>query len=184
MVTHKYHKSSYDNCVYIKKLDNGSFFYLLLYVDDMLIAATNKHEICNLKALLSGEFEMKDLGPLKKILGMEIQTDKKNRKLYLCQEKYLKDVLQRFGMENSKSERIPLGAHFKFSANQSPQTEEETAYMSHVPYSSAIGSIVYAMICTRPDIAQVVSVVTRPYSTIAALNSSGFVLSFVILEFN
>ena len=86
----------------------------------MLIAATNKHEICSLKALLSGEFEMKDLGPSKKILGMEIQRDRKNRKLYLSQEKYLKKVLQWFGMENSKLERIPLGAHFKLSTNQSP----------------------------------------------------------------
>ena len=64
-------------------------------------------------------------------------------------------------MKNSKSERIPLGAHFKLSANQSPQKEEEKAYMSCVPYSSAVGSIMYAMICTRPDIAQAVSIVSR-----------------------
>ena len=65
----------------MKKLDDGSFIYLLLYVDDMLIAATNKHEICSLKTLLSGEFEMKDLGPSKKILVMEIHRDRKNKKL-------------------------------------------------------------------------------------------------------
>ena len=63
MVTHNYHRSSYNSRVYMKKLDDGSFNYLLLYSDDMLIAATNKHEICSLKALLSGEFEMKDLEP-------------------------------------------------------------------------------------------------------------------------
>ena len=161
MVTHNYHRSSYDSCVYMKKFDDGSFIFLLLYVDDMLIAATNKHEICSLKALLSGEFEMKDLRPSKKILGMEIHKDRKNKKLYLSREKYLKKVLQRFGLENSKSERIPLGPHFKLSADQFPQIEEEKAYMSRVPYSSAVGSIVYAMICTRPDIAQAVSVVSK-----------------------
>ena len=134
---------------------------MLLYVDDKLFVVTNKLEICSLKALLSGEFEMKDLGPSKKILGIEIQRNRKNKKLYLCQEKYLKKVLQRFGIEKSKSERIPLEVHFNFSTNQSPQTKEEKAYMSHVPYSNADGSIMYARICTRPDIAQVVSIVSR-----------------------
>ena len=92
---------------------------------------------------------------------MEIQRDRKNKRLYLSQEKYLKKVIQRFGMENSKSERISLGEHFKLFADHFPQTKEEQAYISHVPYSSAIGNIMYAMICTRPDITQSVSVVSR-----------------------
>lgn len=54
------------------KIINGSTIYLLLYVDDMLIAAKDKSEIAKLKARLSSEFEMKDLGAAKKILGMEI----------------------------------------------------------------------------------------------------------------
>ena len=52
------------------KIVNGSAIYLLLYVDDMLIAAKNKSDIAKLKAQLSKEFEMKDLGAAKKILGM------------------------------------------------------------------------------------------------------------------
>ena len=50
----------------------GSTIYFLLYVDDMLIAAKDKKEIAKLKAQLNNEFEMKDLGAAKKILGMEI----------------------------------------------------------------------------------------------------------------
>ena len=83
LYTCNYHKSRYDSCVYKKKFDDSSFIYLLLHVDDMLIVATNKHEICSLKALLSREFEMNDLEPSKKILGMEIHKDRKNKKLYL-----------------------------------------------------------------------------------------------------
>ena len=64
-------------------------------------------------------------------------------------------------MENSKSERISLGTHFKLSVNQSSQTEEEKAYISHIPYSGAVGSIMYVMICIRPDIVQAVSVVSK-----------------------
>jgi len=65
------------------KIVNGSAIYLLLYIDDMLIATKDKLEIAKLKAQLSKEFEMKDLGAAKKILGMEITRDRKSGKLYL-----------------------------------------------------------------------------------------------------
>jgi len=47
---------------------------------------------------------------------------------------------------------IPLAAHFKLAVVLSPQSTEEEDQMSHVPYASAVGSIMYAMVCTRPDI--------------------------------
>ena len=75
MIGHGYSRSDYDSCVYHRKLSDGFFVYLLLYVDDMLIAPKNLVEVNKLKTLLSGEFEMKDLGAAKKILGMEIHRD-------------------------------------------------------------------------------------------------------------
>jgi hypothetical protein len=75
------------------QLANDSFVYLLLYVDDMLIAAKSMLEIKRLKSLLGDEFEMKDLGVVKKILGMEIHRDRKVGKLYLSQKKYIEKVL-------------------------------------------------------------------------------------------
>jgi hypothetical protein len=74
MLSHGFKKSKYDSCVYIKVVD-GSPIYLLLYVDDMLIAAKSRKEITTLKKLLSSEFDMKDLGAAKKILGMEMTRD-------------------------------------------------------------------------------------------------------------
>ena len=161
MLGHGYSRSMYDSCVYFRKLNDGSFIYLLLYVDDMLIAAKNIAEIHQLKALLSGEFDMKDLGAAKKILGMEIRRDRGAGKLYLTQESYIKKVLERFGMKDAKPVSTPLASHFRLSAAQSPTSEEEEKYMARVPYSSAVGSIMYAMVCTRPDISQAVSVVSR-----------------------
>jgi hypothetical protein len=61
MIANGFKRSLYDSCVYIKFVD-GSPIYLMLYVDDMLIAAKSKIDIANLKAQLSSEFEMKDLG--------------------------------------------------------------------------------------------------------------------------
>ncbi|XP_019435951.1 PREDICTED: uncharacterized protein LOC109342419, partial [Lupinus angustifolius] len=161
MLENGYCRSEHDSCVYYKKLANKSFIYLLLYVDDMLIACKNMSEIKSLKAQLSSEFEMKDLGAGRKILGMEIQRDRKEGTLFLSQKKYIEKVLERFGMQNAKPVTTPLASHFKLSMALCPQTESENEEMSSVPYASAVGSLMYAMICTRPDIAQAVSVVSR-----------------------
>ncbi|KAF3668075.1 hypothetical protein FXO37_09705 [Capsicum annuum] len=130
MLGHGYSRSMYDSCVYFRKLNDGSFIYLLLYVDDMLIAAKDLTEIHNLKSQLKSEFEMKDLGAAKKILGMEIRRDREARRLFLTQKKYLEKVLERFGMKEAKPVSNPLAAHFKLSAAQSPQSEKEESYMA------------------------------------------------------
>ena len=128
----------------------------------MLIASKSRVEIEKLKTQLSSEFEMKDLGEAKKILGMEISRDRGKGKVCLTQKQYLMKVLQRFGVsEQSKLVSTPLAPHFKLSASLSPSTDEEREYMSRVPYSNAVGSLMYAMVCTRPDISQAVGVVSR-----------------------
>ena len=83
----KYIKSKYDHYVYLHKVQDGSFIYLLLYVDDMLIASKNLGEIEKLKARLNKEFEMKDLGEAKIILGMEIIKNRKSGRLCLARMK-------------------------------------------------------------------------------------------------
>ncbi|RVW74402.1 Retrovirus-related Pol polyprotein from transposon TNT 1-94 [Vitis vinifera] len=64
-------------------------------------------------------------------------------------------------MNEAKLVSTPLGSHFKLSKEQSPKTEKEMDHMSKVPYALAIGSLMYAMVCTRPDIAHAVGVVSR-----------------------
>ena len=158
-----YERSIKDQCVYVCALQGGGHIYLLLYVDDMLIASKDKEEVKHLKSRLAEEFDMKDLGPAKKILGMEIQRDRNVGTLRLSQEAYVKKVLVRFGMEDAKPVSTPLAPHFKLSASMSPTTEVEKAYMDKVPYASAVGSLMYAMVCTRPDLAQAVGVVSLIY---------------------
>ncbi|PON33692.1 hypothetical protein PanWU01x14_350640, partial [Parasponia andersonii] len=86
--------------------------------------------------------------------------------LKLSQEEYVKKVLSRFNMNGAKPVSTPLASHFKLTKEQSPSTEQERAYMAKVPYSSAIGSLMYAMVCTRPDIAHAVGVVSRYMSNL------------------
>ena len=96
MTTHGFRRCNYDSCVYFIKNRDGSFVYLLLYVDDMLITARDKEEIKKVKSQLSAKFKMKDLGEAKKILGMEIMRDRKADSLYLSQKGYIEKVLRRF----------------------------------------------------------------------------------------
>jgi ATP-binding cassette subfamily B (MDR/TAP) protein 1 len=64
-------------------------------------------------------------------------------------------------MDNVKPVSTPLGNHFKLSKDQSPKIELECRYMDNIPYASAIGSLMYVMVCTRPDIAHAVGAVSR-----------------------
>jgi hypothetical protein len=81
MIQIGYTRCEYDCCVYVRILEDGSYIFLLLYMDDMLIAAKSMCEVNRLKSLLNKEFEMKDLGAAKKILGIEIRRDREARKL-------------------------------------------------------------------------------------------------------
>ncbi|KAE8664908.1 hypothetical protein F3Y22_tig00112738pilonHSYRG00917 [Hibiscus syriacus] len=148
-------------CAYFKRSGDNDFVILLLYVDDMLVAGPNKDHIEELKAQLAREFEIKDLGSGNKILGMQIHRDRSNRKIWLSQKNYLKKILSRFNMQDCKPISTPLPIIFKLSSSMSPSREEERIEMSRVPYASAVGSLMFAMICTRPDIAQAVGVVSR-----------------------
>ncbi|KAH9307354.1 hypothetical protein KI387_035265, partial [Taxus chinensis] len=161
MMEQGYIRCHSDHCVYTKKFEDGSYIILCLYVDDMLVAGKNMQEIKVLKKQLSESFAMKDLGAAKQILGMRISRDRKERKLTLSQEEYIKKVLERFNMQDAKPVGTPLASHFKLSKEQCPKTEQERNQMSKVPYSSAVGSLMYVMVCTRPDIAHAVGAVSR-----------------------
>ena len=156
-----YSRCEFNCCVYMRLCEDGSPIYLMLYADDMLLASKNLHEIARLKALLSREFEMKNLGAAKKILGMEIHRDRGNGRLWLTHMSYLEKIVELFGMGNAKVVSTPLANHFKLSNAQCPKSEEGIAEMKSIPYASAVWSLMYAMVCTRPDIAHAFGLVSR-----------------------
>ena len=120
-----YKKTSSDHCVFFQKFSDDDFIILLLYVDDMLIVGKNKSRIAVLKKELSNSFAMKDLGPSKKILGIQIHRDRHEKKLSLSQKEFIEKLLKRFNMTETKLVSTPLAKHFKFSTTQSPSTNEE-----------------------------------------------------------
>ncbi|MCO5608026.1 hypothetical protein L7F22_062229 [Adiantum nelumboides] len=155
---------------------------LILYVDEMLIAGHSKKDIADLKTKLKSKFDMKDLGDANHILGMRITRDHKRRLLYLSQKEYVHKVLDHFHMQKGKALSTPLPAHSKLSKNDCPKSVEEKAAMAKIPYALAYGSLMYAMVATRPDIAHVVSVFNRFMSNLGKKHWDAIKLIFRYLS--
>ena len=161
MISNVYHMSKYDSCIYREIINSSGAVYLLLYVDDILIAGKHLSDIEKLKNLLKGKFEMKYLGSAKRILGIDIIRNRATGTLFLSQSRYISKVLERFQMMDSKPILTPLGAQFKLSNDMSPTSYADEVQMADIPYSQAVESLMYAMVCTRVDIAYAVSVMSR-----------------------
>ncbi|GKB98291.1 retrotransposon protein, putative, ty1-copia subclass [Tanacetum coccineum] len=121
----------------------------------------SKAEIGSTKSLLKKEFDMKELGEAKKILGLDIVRDRSRKIMRVSQFGYVSKILNNFRIDNGKSVQIPLGGHFKLSLKDCPVKDCDVERMSKVPYANAAGRLMYLMVCTRPDITYTISVVSR-----------------------
>ncbi|KAK8535581.1 hypothetical protein V6N12_057097 [Hibiscus sabdariffa] len=147
-------------CVY-KKFSGSIVSFLVLYVDDILIIGNDIPTLQSIKTWLSSCFSMKDLGEAAYILGVKIYRDRSRRLLGLSQSTYIDKVLKRISMEESKRGFLPMRHGISLSKEMCPSTPQERERMSQIPYASAIGSIMYAMICTRPDLSYALSMTSR-----------------------
>lgn len=161
MIEHNFIRCESDPCIYYKKLLNGEFVILLLYVDDMLVDGTSSRIVGELKTKLASKFAMKDLGAAKKIFGMMITRDREKKEITLSQKEYIDKVVDCFGIADANIVSTPLATHFKLSSDLCPKTQEDKDFMEGIPYKSAVHSIMYAMVSTLPDIAHAVGVVSR-----------------------
>ncbi|KAD7117932.1 hypothetical protein E3N88_05200 [Mikania micrantha] len=147
-------------CVY-RKASGRTISFLILYVDDILIIGNNIPMLNEVKHWLGNCFAMKDLGEAAYILGIKIHRDRSKRLLGMSQSAYIDKMMTRFNMENSKKGTIPMTKGTVLNKSQSPSTDIEIRRMQAIPYASAIGSIMYAMLCTRPDVSYALSMTSR-----------------------
>ena len=106
---------------------------------------------------------MKELGESKRILAINITREKTKRFLTIDQSNYCCKVLKRFNMLDARQVVISLVQHFKLSSANCPNPEDlnYVKYMTNIPYSQVIGSIIYLMIYTRPDLSYSSSLISR-----------------------
>jgi hypothetical protein len=132
--------------------------YLLVYVDDLLVAAKSLKIAVLVKEKLMDVFDIRDLGAAKLFLGMEITRNRKARTLSLSQAGYAASVLERFGMQDAKPRSIPLDLGLKLVPADSEDDMLDTA---KYPYAEVVGSLLYAAGATRPDITHAVNTLSR-----------------------
>ena len=139
----------------------GVSIFTWFYVDGILLATNDIGMLHETKRFLSKKFEMKDLGDASFVLGIQIHRDRSQRILDLSQKSYIEKILKRFGMHDCKPGDNPLAKGEKFSLSQCPKNNFEIQEMQQIPYVSTIGSLMYAQVCTRSDIAYIVGMLGR-----------------------
>src|SRR4051812_36744592 len=147
-------------CVF-KKFSGSSIVFLILYVDDILLIGNDIPMLEAVKDSLKNSFSMKDLGEAAYILGIKIYRDRSRRLIGSSQSTYIDKVLKRFNMPEAKKGFLPMSHGIHLSKTQGPSTLDEQRRMDKIPYASAIGSIMYAMVCTRPDVSYALSATSR-----------------------
>jgi Reverse transcriptase (RNA-dependent DNA polymerase) len=127
---------------------------IALYVDDITIASKNLKTISQDKEALKKQYEMTDLGEISWILGMHVTRDRATGWIALSQEKYITEILERFGKTNVRPISTPMLANEQLKKLTSPEIDVRA-------YQSAIGALMYPMLGTRPDLAFTVAALGR-----------------------
>lgn len=142
-----------DECLFVKG-EGPSALIIAVYVDDLLIACQSVAQITDFKQALHSRFGIKDLGSAHYILGMQIHRHN-DGSILLNQQRYIEDIIDRFSLTGSTqlSTPLPPGCRLLRATDSDQRTDQ--------PYLQALGSLMYAMLGTRPDLAFAVGLLSR-----------------------
>ncbi|RVW33826.1 Retrovirus-related Pol polyprotein from transposon RE1 [Vitis vinifera] len=149
-------KSLSEFTLYFKKVCDETLV-VSLYVDDLLVTGSNMKQIDNFKKEMKDVFEMIDLGRMTFFLGMEVQQ--KQNEIFICQQKYAKEILKKFKMEECNPSATPMNQNEKFCKKDGAAKADERLYRT------IIGCLMY-LTTTKPDIMNVQEVISQ--STVEA----------------
>ena len=144
--------SKYEPCLFTKFIGNVKLI-VSIYVDDFLIFSNCTAETEKLKTVLSSEFKLKDLGPVRRYLGMHVNVNKKCNTITVDQQEYIEQLLSKFGMSDCRTIDTPIESKLNI------QKAEKCAV--NIPYQRLIGSLMYLAVMTRPDLSYCLSYLSQ-----------------------
>ena len=146
-------QSSHDPCIYHRN-ERGNMLIVGVYVDDIILAG-NESSIQRVKAALASAFDIKDLGKLNYFLGIKIERNL-NNSIWIGQPAYIENLLVTLGMQDCKPVKTPVSA-----GNKLVKATEQDECIDQRQYQSAVGSLMYLAVSTRPDISYSVGSLAR-----------------------
>ena len=160
MLLHGFKINECDKYIYVKDDEDG-YVIVCLYVDDALIVGRDGKMITSTKNMLNSRFDMKDMGLDDVILGIKIKRTSNG--LILSQSHYVDNILGKSDKDNFGIAKTPIDVTLHLSKNKGES-------VSQVEYSRVIGSLMYLMNCTRPDIAYAFNKLSRYTSNLGAMH--------------
>ena len=156
LISEGFNQSLSDPCVYTKEVKEAKII-LIVWVDDILVAASNENVLDSVKNSLKARFKMKDMGRLVWFLGIEVVQSE--RYIEMSQKRYIEKMLKKFGMEECKPKAMPC----EMASSKLTETDSKPLEDAYI-YRELVGSLIYLMTCTRPDICFVVTRLSQSLS--------------------
>lgn len=145
MTTLDFKRSKSDYCLYTY-LEHQLCCYLLLYVDDILIACNDLEFLNNLQLKLNDTFKMKQITEVKNFLGINICINNEENKITIDQKSAIEYLIDKYNVQDCKKVKTPMEVNLDLKRN------EDVKFITKLPYKELLGSLTYIMIGSRPDI--------------------------------
>jgi Reverse transcriptase (RNA-dependent DNA polymerase) len=141
--------------------EKDNVLILAVHVDNCIITSSSSKLMQWYKVQLNAHYALTDLGPISWLLGIQVTRDRTAHTISLSQSEYIKSIVTRYGLADAKAQSSPMIPNILYSKDDCPADETEAAHMQKIPYREAIGSLMYATVATRPDIAFAISTLSQ-----------------------
>ena len=153
-------RSRIDHSVFYKK-EGHEHMIVAVATDDMAVTSRRKLDTMKFKSNVRQHWEITNHGPIQWFLGFEIKRNRESRMISINQHAYIESMVEKFRLTSAKPVLTPMEPNAQFTTQQSLSTLNQTARMQGVPYSKAIGSILWLAVVSRPDVAYAVGILSQ-----------------------
>jgi hypothetical protein len=151
-----------DHCFYTLTINDKEYVLLLLYVDDIIIAATSRALVQRYINIIGRKYRITSFDTLTQYLNIQIDHIPQHKTIYLCQKDYIEMMFKDFTFSPNESITTPIDEKLKLTATEEENlTQEQLHYVSLFPYRKVIGAILYVNVCTRPSISYAISTLAQ-----------------------